>query len=326
MQSFAKVAVVLAGMLLASGANAQEAVVTISTGDPAAANSNMFKDVLKVCPGLATENTATSGGSDNINQLIMNSVDGGIAASDVAEFLAGTDPNVKKLKSLVTLNPNMLYIIVNRNGYVIDKGANGVMGLGKRDPVIAQISSLSDLNGKPVGVIGSAHITMQRLRDLDSTVSPAVTLIDNSKDAAGKEVKAYTDGIGRLERNEIAALITMGGKVVPWIAQLPQGKFVLVPVRKKEVERFGAPYFTQQITYKNMDSMGVPTLAVRNELFVIDRRGSKGQTLAALRKCYEDHLVDIKDTLGTNPGWQDVDDLSATSWPRFEIAKPVNKK
>lgn len=314
-----KTLVLMAVLAMAQIAHAQDVqTLKIATGDPKGSNSQMFKTVVSLCPNLVTEDTSTTGGADNINKLLMNQVDGGIAQADVVAFLAKTDSNVEKLRSLVTLNSNMLHIIASSSGFMVDPGKAGTLGFGKKAATYKTISTLKDLYGLPVAGFGSGQITARILSD---RLNLNLTVID---------VEDKDKGLEMVRSGQVAAMFALGGRPIPWIASIPanngSSEFTLVGIPADTVKQLGSPYEVKQLTYKNLGVFGFTTLAAKNELYVRDYKGAKASLLGQLRSCYETNLDNIKETTGSHPAWQDVDDLTTSSWTRFEVAKSVQVK
>lgn len=295
--------------VLSVSAHAQEVqALKIATGKPDATNSQMFQSIKAVCPNIQ-EVTDTTGGVDNINMLVGNKVDAGIAQPDVAEFLEQTDPNVGKLRSLVALNSNYLHIITSPRGVMVDPGKEGRFGFGKVEAKFAPINGVFDLKGKTVVAHGSAQLTA---RILSKRLGLDLNVIDDDSPTR--------TGLEMVRTGQAAAFMAMGGKPVGWVEKLNPGEFQLLAMQKEMISNLGSPYFSGQLSYKNLNAFGFHALAVKNELFVRNYQGAKAKLLSELRTCYEHNLADIRETTGTHPAWQEVEDLTAVSWARFENA------
>ncbi len=308
----------LAATLALPAAAQDTQALRIATGKTDATNSQMFQAIKAACPANLQEITDTSGGADNIGLLQANKVDAGIAQVDVAEFLQKTDPNIGKLRSLVALNPNYLHIIASTRGVMVDPGKPAaIMGFGGTPARYAQVSNINDLKGQTVVAHGSAQLT---IRIISQKLGLNLSVVDDdTKDR---------QGLQSVKNGQAAAFVAMGGRPVGWIEQLNGADYVLVPMQKEAVGMLGSPYSAQQLTYKNLSAFGFYTAAVKNELFVRNFQGGKAKLLADLRECYKNNLIDIKETTGTHAAWQEVDDLDATAWPRFEApaATPAQKQ
>ena len=311
----------LMGILMASSAayaaENEVQAIRLATGKSDATNSQMFKSVNKACPNVGVQEVTegTTGGADNIGLIMANKVDAGIAQVDVVNFLQRTDPNIGKLRSLVALNNNLLHVIATNQGRMIKPAVKGTLGMGAKPAEYAQVNTIMDLKGTTVVANGSAWLTM---RTISEKLDLGITVIDeDNRDTA---LKMLRDGTA-------SALIAMGGNPVSWVEKLSGNEFHLVKFGKEEAQSrqmiamLGSPYTVAQETYKNLNAFGYFVPAVRNELFVRNYQGSKAQILMALRECYSDNLTDIKETTGTHPAWQDVEDVNVTAWPRFEAGR-----
>jgi len=295
---------IAAGALLAPAAGAQE-LLKIATGKPDATNSQMMKAIINACPNLVEEDTDTTGGADNVGKLVANQVHGGIAQVDVVQFLEKTEPAISKLKSLVALNPNYLHVIAATKGFVVEPAQKGTLGFGGKPEVRGKITKFTDLNNRTVAANGSAQLTLRVIAD-------KLNLNINIVDADDRKA-----GLDMLANGQVAAFVAMGGKPVEWVGKLDGSVFELVPVGQDIAEKLGAPYSAQKLTYKNLNAFGFATVSVKNELIVRDYKGAKGAQLQQLRDCFVANVDAIRETTGTHPAWQEVEDLTTTQWATY---------
>jgi TRAP-type uncharacterized transport system substrate-binding protein len=338
----------LVGVMMATVASAQEASLKIGTGPEAFVYSKMFADYQdfvkkrndNTCANVAvpqSKEVQTSGGMDNINNILANLVDGGIAQDDVVQLLGTTNPKIAALKSLATLHTNHLHIValvkdfaykteVTRPAKFYEKGETITDTVESKK----SIRTLMDLKGLPVAAVGSGYVTAYNTDD-----RAAMGMIVN-------EYKSITEAMADLKAGKVAAIMAMGGMPLPWITEgaedkkdpsksfgkLTASEFVLVSAPMKDegfVKKLGSPYFASQLVYPNLNAQGTWAISVKNQLFVRDyKSASKQQALATLRGCFEKWVPEMREALGTHPSWQDVDDVNgntALNWARYDAKR-----
>jgi TRAP-type uncharacterized transport system substrate-binding protein len=338
----------LVGVMMATVASAQEASLKIGTGPEAFVYSKMFADYQdfvkkrndNTCANIAVpqpKDVPTSGGMDNINNILANLVDGGIAQDDVVQLLATTNPKIAALKSLATLHTNHLHIVALSAEFTFVTPVTRATKMWERGDTVTEnvetkksIRSLMDLKGLPVAAVGSAYATAYMVDERESIGMIVI------------EYKSITEAMADLKAGKVAAIMAMGGMPLPWIVEgakdkndpnksfgkLSANEFVLVSAPMKDdgfVKKLGSPYFASQLVYPNLNAQGTWAISVKNQLFVRDyKSASKQQALATLRGCFEKWVPEMREALGTHPSWQDVDDVNANTalnWGRYEIKR-----
>jgi TRAP-type uncharacterized transport system substrate-binding protein len=290
---------------------ADEGVLTVATGNPASTYSMMVKS-LGCCP--VKEFTDTTGGFDNVNLLMTRKVNMGFVPEDVLEMARRTDPNVfKNIRTLVGMHFNPLHIIVLKDG--ASKGKGGwlsKLGIGKEERSVIQ--DLRDLKGKKIACFGSAIVTGEFL---------------NERLQAGLElirVKTPAEGTNLLKNGEVVAVFATAGWPIEWVNNLDPNVFTLASLDDGLVKKMGEPYKVVKLNYQALNAMGVTTAAPRNVIAVWNYASpSKVDQLTKFRQCIIDNLLEIKETDGSHPAWNEVD-TEDFSWPKYEGATTKARK
>lgn len=281
----------------------QKDSVLVGTGDPKGTYSIMFNDLKPFCNGMAEEFTESKSGFQSIGFLLGRKIDAAIVQADVMGYMDRTDEMVsKKLRALAALHANSMHIIVLREGTMVK--TEGWMG--KKSTVV--VENLRQLANRPVAVFGSAEITAIIINErLKLNLIP----IDAS---------TYQEGLAKLQRGEVFALLAMGGKPINWVEQLDGKIYSLANTESGDIAAMQKPYKNIQVSYPNLRVVGANTLSVNNDIIVWDyQSGKQAAKLLAFKKYLENSLEEIKDTRGSHPSWQSVEaeNLSNVSWPAY---------
>lgn len=288
----------------------------LATGLSNGTYSMMMQDLIKVAPELLCEHTKTSGGPMNVDLLLSRKVDAGLVQDDVLDFVNSTNANVKKkLRALATIHGSALHIIVKRNGVTYKTPGY----FGKQQTFV--FKNLRELKGQPVVGFASGHPTAYRINE-KLTLGMRVYNADKKDEA-----------FRMLDSDRAVAIFAMGGMPIDWLEKLDGNVYNLVTIDVSDINGLGTPFYATKLSYRNLGVMGLNTIAARNSIVVWDYRSEeKAQKLVELRRVLQKNLVAIKEERGTHPGWQDVENLDDTYWPRYEppanvaAKKAVNRK
>ncbi len=278
-----------------------------STGNPQNTYAKMFKNISAYYPNLC-ENSNTTGGFDNILNILRRNADVGLAQSDTIDIVQRTDSMVtKNIRSLMSLHANTMHIIVLRNGILLKEGSEGFLGYGSSKEQRQIIVDMRDLRGKKVAVLGSAL--------------PTSTIINERLQLSIDAIEVFKpeEGISKLQNNEVVAFLAMGGKPLSWVEKLDGKMFNLAAFDPSDIQRLGNFYIPTKVSYKNLGLFGLPCLSVQNELFVWNYKGKRAADLIALKNAIIENLEEIKEDRASHPAWQEVEDPEKVSWIKYEV-------
>lgn len=277
--------------------------------------SKIVKDIAKIpaCAAFFCE-AVTQGGYNNSLHLAHNYAEVGLVQVDGLDLVGSYDPHVYDLRSLVSLYPAAMHVVISSAGYKVRKEWNLT-----KDTVIPK--GLSDLKGTPVAVWSSAVVTAKNLSDVNNLQLKLVT------------VTTVADGIRMLDKGEVTAFIGMGGRPVEWVSSLSRA-YRLLPLTEQEVSAMigkfpKSGYSKDSLIYDNLGQVGVTTVASQVEVVVQDFKGSRGTQLIGLRECILDNIDDMRESKGAHQSWKLVKTPEKTLWTAYtgpkkrERAAPV---
>jgi hypothetical protein len=294
--------------LVAGSAFAQSEQFIVAGGG-GAKNGSVYSTVIgefaTVCNGPSDLNIIeqnTKGGTENLELLRTNKVNGAIIPTDL--YLAAKMDNptsVTNLRTLFTLHNEDTLFIARADA----KFEGGVTVFGHNvggDKV--EYNTVESLKGRPVGAVGGSVVTARITSDMLQL---------------GLKIMSFTatkDMLTALENHQIDAVVISAGKDSPAVKSLPAGKFKILPLRANEA--LARVYKPTKAQYLNLnEGRAVDTLTARANFMVRTLRSSQAlNKLAKLRKCFVDNLAAIQDKNGTAAAWQDVDvnDRGRAEW------------
>lgn len=281
-------------LLVASLAFAQTPL-TIATGGEKGTYTAMYKELYQYCgDSLGTVEKPTSGSVQNLELLATNQVSGAIIQTDVL-FSAKTTRDLSKIKTLLALHPEEVHVISKRGYGTSFRGYRGT-----------EYKSITDLDGKKVGVWGGAAVTAQLIR-LQGEINFRI-------DSYAGESEAFR----ALDKEEIDALIMVGGAPMKTVSSL-KPDYTLLFFDPRTREKLKNVYVPATLNYTNLAS-GVPTVATHALLVVREYKTSeKISALQKFRSCATSKIPVIQDATGTHAKWQDVDPNERGKWDWYEF-------
>lgn len=246
----------------------------------------------------------TTGGLDNLTLLSKKKADVGIAQLDQLQYLAKSDPNVKALRVVATLNSNYLHIVVKKAGVKL-VGEKKLWVL-PGDTSVVTIKNLSDLKGRRVVLVGSAKLLGQQL-NRDMALNMEISEADKDEEA-----------FAMVQKEQVFAALTVAG----W----PHGPVdALTPAQGLTLASFDGPsnnslYSVKTLTYKNIGVWGnVQALSIQNVLVSRQFNTEKADDVVNLKVALMKKLGALKDG-DYEAGWNEIEDLDAkVDWPRLEM-------
>lgn len=289
-------------LFLVGTAFAQAQQLQVATGGAGGTYSTMLKQLVAQCGNTATmAEKNTSGSSENVDLLVGNTVNAAFVQSDVL-YLRSRNEDLAGVKTLMTLHPEAVHIVVKANAAI---KSGGTLGFGGTS---TSISGVEQLAGLKIGAYGGSLVTAQVIR-LQSEIPFNVVPFDNE---AGLK-KALADG-------SVEAGLFVGGAPLGTVDTLgPDYKVIgMSPATVKKLE---AVYKPGRVNYRKMNSTGIPTVTI-DALFVTREYKTDRMvaSLSALRTCAFAKLDDLKETTGTHPAWQTVEAGNKGKWAWYDLA------
>lgn len=279
----------------------------IATGKPGKGFSRVFADIRSVCgTTIPLVEVETEGGLQNLSALASNKADLGFVQVDTFAAMKDSDETISNLQVVMPMNANLLHVIARTSGYELIP-TSFMEKIGARKSVI--VRTFSELRGLPVAVVGSAR---SLARELDRQQGLGIQFVDVATDE---------DGLNRLKRGHVAALLSTSG----WPSGPVQGLkrtdgLHLVRYDGKADE----PYMISTRNYENIDSFRHRFLAVPNALMTrpFSAGGAYNRAVTSLRDCVRRNLVALREG-PYEPMWQEVKvDASDLSSARTFGASP----
>lgn len=235
---------------------------------------------LSEAPGIS------GGGTGNLEALANNKSQAAFVRSDVFTAIAQADSGYKRFKTLVTLYPEPVHILVLRDSKTKKKG---MVEFGKQ-----QFNSLVDLRGFTVAGGGGTVYTLKILKGQGGG-DFSIAQYEDSK----AMIKALDDG-------KIDAAAFVGAAPLPNVMGLDKSKYKLIPIGDTIVDKVKGIYKTTTVNYPGLSEGPVHTIS--SLLVILTRNFSTAKKIAAqkhFRQCFYKHLDHLKDE--GSPAWQTVE-------------------
>ncbi len=306
---------VIASLLVIALPALAEDKLIVAAASSSGTYHTMLSEIVEFCSAdggdLRIEESPVKGGAtDNLYALANNRVSAAFLHSDVVYAMAQAEPKYRELKTLVALYPEEIHVLALRNSKTVVKGKN----VWNKDKVV-EFDDLGKLRDHRVGAAGGGCITARVLTGQGEGHFD-VTCFDT-----GKEV------LPALQSGEIDAAIFVGGSPLPNVEALSSAEFKLLPIPEAMASKVSGVYKTATIDYRNLKSGPVKTLAP--EAIILTRKYTRPQMIAPqakFRRCFLDHLDDLKETPGKHPKWQLVDASNHGVWEWYELPNsPANQ-
>jgi TRAP-type uncharacterized transport system substrate-binding protein len=305
-------------VLLFSFSVAQAQSLAFASGEAKKGYSKVFSNINEVCnASVPLKEVNTNGGLDNLTTLVDKGATVGISQIDTWQSLSGGDEAIGRLKGVVSLNYNLMHIVVQQTGYNAGRQCSGKEVLGKCvtgdwQPVMKVIEKDTDLKGLSVAAVGSAQVLARTYLNKKLSLGLDVKDVDA---AGGKSGDARA--IEMLKAGQVQAVITMAAYPSGPIGALKQSDGLSLANFTQQV---GGGYRVVKKNYKGLGAFNVPFLAVPNILWSrpVDPNGETGQQVTALKTCLVKNLKHLQDGEGFEPSWADAtlalpDDIPAWS-------------
>lgn len=255
---------------------------------------------IEKAPGVA------GGVMQNLEALKSNKASAAFVRADVIYAMAQSDPTYRDFKTLISLYPEDIHILVLKDSKT---KKIGTFSFG-----VQSFETAADLSGFPVGAASGGHITARILTD-------KLHFGDIREYPTGKDV------MSALDSGEIAAAVFVGGTPLPSLEKLPSNRYKLLPIPENVAAGLSGVYKRSSISYSNLSSGPVPTLS--SDALIITRRYSLPKMVApqaTFRACFYNHLAELQETPGKHPKWQQVNAFNHGSWEWYEIPGAVATK
>lgn len=314
--------------------------LAFASGEAKKGYSKVFANINDVCGStVPLKEVNTNGGLENLTTLADKGATVGISQIDTWQSLSGGDEAINRLRGLVSLNSNLMHIVVSQAGYKKETGKECVekklLGGCKTERSVFQtfvISNEKDLKGLTIAAVGSAQILartyLNKKLELGLDVKDVDALGGKSGDARAFEM---------LKAGQVQAVITMGAYPSGPVGSLKQADGFTLANFSQQV---GGGYKVVKKNYKGLGAFNVPFLAVPNILWVrpVDPNGTIGQQITSLKSCLTANLKRLQDEDGFEPSWADAtlslpDDVQSWSGvaqkvtnTSSEASKEVSKK
>ncbi len=295
-------------LLSANIAFAQSSSLAFASGESKKGYAKIFGNINTVCNSVVPlKEVNTTGGLDNITTLVDKGATVGISQIDTWQSLAGGDEAVGRLKAVVSLNYNLMHIVVQKDGFKAGRECTGKEAFGKCiagdwKPVMKVIESETDLVGLTVAAVGSAQVLARTYLNKKLKLGVIVDDVDAKPNRSGDQI-----AFDKLKAGQVHAVITM--------AAYPAGPTSVGGLKPSDgltlanfTQQGGGGYRVVKKNYKNIGAFNVPFLAVPNILWArpVDPNGPAGQQITALKGCLVANLKKFQDSEEFEPSWADA--------------------
>lgn len=288
----------LAVLSLGAGRAAPPTFLNVATSPKGSTNSDMFRDLGRVCTSSAfLRQRQTSGSVENLELLLSNQVSLAFVQLDYlkAKEQIERDPRVREVKQLLALNADEIHVIAPRP--VQKKSFLGRV-------TVQGARSYRELSGKAVGAWGGS-VTTARVLAAKSGVRMQV-----------QEFRSREEAMSALAAGKVAAVIAVVGQPADWVRALDPQKFALLPL-DLPASTFGGLYRPATLRYAGLGN-GVATYAVQRLLVTRDfKTPERRAQLGKYQACARAHLTELQETPGFHPKWNEVT-FRERDWPELK--------
>jgi len=290
-------------VLIAFNTPALSQQLNIATGAKDGTYSRMFQQLAAVCgQKISLVEMNSTGSLQNMDSIVGNKVNAAIVQTDVIYLRAKTD-NLGHIRTLVTLHPEEIHLVAKAAGKTEGGYGVGSFRVGAKD---VRLDQITDLEGRTVGAVGGS-VTTARVIQLLSEIRFRVVEFANNKELIA--------AIG----TQVDAGLFVGGAPLGVLETLSRD-YKLLMIDEKTVAKMAAVYTKARVSYANMNSMGVPTVATDAILVTRDYKTPQYvSALSVLRGCMYSNIDDLRDKAGNHPKWQFVDPENKGKWVWYEL-------
>lgn len=285
-----------------------QADFTVADASSSGTYAKMLSEIVQHCPSDVlhiVEVKSDGGAPENLDALANNKVRAAFLHSDVYFANAQSDPmTYGSLQVLVALYPEQIHVLALRQSKTSKKG----MSFGKQE-----FNSLADARDFVVGAAGGGVFTAKIL---------------SGQGNGGFRVTSYTNGaavIAALNSGEIAAAIFVGAQPLPNLEKLDKTMYKLIPIGETISGSVSGVYRPATVNYPGLTNGPVKTMAPTAVL--LTRKYNTPAMVDAqrtFRRCFEQHLDELKDTGSSNWGAVDLS-LRIPNMTYYEIPAAVKR-
>jgi len=128
-----------------------------------------------------------------------------------------------------------------------------------------------------------------------------------------------------VQAGQIDAGILVGGAPLPILQQASGLK--LLSITGQAANNMKAVYVPAKVSYSNMKSMGVETMATEALLITRDyKTPTYVSALASLRSCFMANLDELREGAGNHPKWGSVSPENRGKWVWYELPTAPMKR
>jgi TRAP transporter TAXI family solute receptor len=277
--------------------------MVVSSGITTGTYFRLMKEFNEASPGLIV-NAESDGSLTNIDRVMDNQAELGITQFDALYYRAMKEMNLKeRIRILALLHSEEIHFIAKS----APRTEGGTFGF---NPKIVHLNSVDDLRGRKIGFWGGAVTTELIIASIALTGWDPVECQDEKA------------AIEALKKDQIDALVAVGGQPLGWVSELSHD-YKLLSVSDSMTSRLAQVYDKTTLTYRNLGQEGVQTLSVRAMLVTRNYTSkSKHDQLQMLHDKLEEVIGDIRETRGTHPKWGEIDpDATTDKWPMYLSVK-----
>lgn len=297
-------------ILIAFNTPAVSQQLNIATGAKDGTYSRMFQQLAAACgQRISLVEMNSTGSLQNMDAIVGNKVNAAIVQTDVIYLRAKTD-NLGHIRTLLTLHPEEVHLVAKAAGKAEGGYGIGSFRVGAKD---VRLDQITDLEGRTVGAVGGSITTARVVQLLSEIRFRIVEFADN---------KSLIAAIG----DQVDAGLFVGGAPLGSLEGLSR-EYKLLTVDEKTATKMAAVYTRARVSYANMNSMGVPTVATDAILVTRDyKTPSYVAALATLRQCVHSNIDELRDKAGNHPKWQFVDPQNKGKWIWYELPDPTQAR
>lgn len=237
--------------------------------------------------------------TENLDHLMGNDVNLALMTADVLFFRSSVD-DTTGLRTLLVLFPEDVNIVTLNQPYKLPK--NGPLDFSNKT---ADIETISDLDGLPLGTAGGGFITSNVIKQ-KARINFTITKYNSGSEA-----------LSALRQGQVAAVLLVGAAPLPALKDLGTD-YRLVAIPDQVVSELSEVYKKHNITYNNISQIPVQTVSA--PCLVVTRNYKSRRNIDALLKIRQsiiDHLPDLQETTGNHKAWQLVDPKDHGKFPWF---------
>lgn len=272
--------------VLSAQAQSEPNQLIVATSPKGSTNSDMFRDLGKVCKKASfLLQKQTSGSVESTEKLLNNEVSLAFVQLDVLKARRDIykDERTNKVRILLPLNFDEIHLLVKPK---------------------SKIDKFSDLNGKKIGTWGGSYITS---RVLKATSKLDVKVVD---------LKSRRKTLEAFELGKVDAVLSVVGQPAKWVKKLSPKKYRLISVDIPE-ELIAGYYDKAKLNYPKLGK-NIKTYAVQRVLATRNLKTPKfRRQLLKYQKCVNDKLSELQETVGMHPKWNQIT-LKDADWIMFK--------